>query len=41
MNFTGAVIDTVTGLLSITPRQFENLESLYFRLTGTEVCILQ
>ncbi|KAG6845568.1 hypothetical protein H0H87_007247 [Tephrocybe sp. NHM501043] len=31
---TGAVLDSNTGLLSITPAQFDNLKSLFFTIAG-------
>jgi len=31
---TGAAIDPVTGLLFLTPAQFQNLESLFFTING-------
>ncbi|EKM61855.1 uncharacterized protein PHACADRAFT_248745 [Phanerochaete carnosa HHB-10118-sp] len=32
---TGAVLDPTTGLLSLTPAQFANLQSLFFNIGGT------
>jgi hypothetical protein len=32
---TGAVFDNTTGLLSITEKQYENLQSLFFDVDGT------
>jgi hypothetical protein len=32
---TGGVLDQNTGLLSITPDQYENLQSLFFDISGT------
>lgn len=32
---TGAVMDSTTGLLSITAEQYENLKSLFFEIGGT------
>ena len=39
-NATGATMDNATGFLTITPDQYENMQSLYFQLTGTDVRIL-
>ncbi|VDB86597.1 unnamed protein product [Peniophora sp. CBMAI 1063] len=33
---TGAVLDGTTGLLTVTPTQFNNLESLFFTISGTK-----
>ncbi|EKM61755.1 uncharacterized protein PHACADRAFT_112598 [Phanerochaete carnosa HHB-10118-sp] len=33
-NLTGAVLDNTTGLLKITPAQYDNLESLFFNIGG-------
>jgi cathepsin E len=32
---TGAVLDSTTGLLRITPAQYSNLKSLFFTIGGT------
>ncbi|KZV74838.1 aspartic peptidase A1 [Peniophora sp. CONT] len=32
---TGAVLDSTTGLLTVTPTQFNNLESMFFTISGT------
>ena len=31
-NLTGAVLDSTTGLLRLTPDQFANLQSLFFHI---------
>ena len=36
---TGGVPDETTGLLSITPAQFANLQSLFFNIGGVRVII--
>lgn len=33
-NLTGAVLDDTTGLLTITPEQEDNLQSLFFTIGG-------
>ena len=38
---TGGVLDETTGLLSITPAQFANLQSLFFNIGGVRTRLSQ
>jgi cathepsin E len=34
---TGAVLDSKTGLLQITSAQYDNLQSLFFNISGVNI----
>ena len=38
---TGAIADETTGLLSLTPAQFANLQSLFFTIGGVSITELR
>lgn len=34
---TGAVLDSTTGLLTVTPTQYDNLQSMFFTISGVRI----